>query len=313
MTLQLLSLFFFVSTLSVCIVLGANNASACIGASAGTISVKYLVLATVSGLGVIIGWLVEGNKLSNAIYGGVLANQNDKATAIILITTLIVMGAATAFKLPLSITQAMVGAAISMGLFLDITTNWWFVILVLASWIVTPVVAAIISVGVYYMIKGGASRIGSIFQRGRMYALLALAGSWYIGYALGANSVGMIGGIFQSTTDLALLSVIVPTATVVGIFALGRGVTRTLSEKVLTLTGVAAVAVTIAAALTVELFTQVGVPVAITQAVTGGIIGIGQAKEIAIMNRRILLRIVLSWILAPVAGLVLAWVLAVAV
>lgn len=308
--MQLLLLFsFLVPALVLCIVLGANNASVCIGASAGIISVRYAVLASVGGLGVIFGSMMEGNKLSNSIYGGVLAYQNDKATAILLITTLIVMGVATTLKLPLSLTQAMVGAAISVGLALNITANWWFVALITVSWVATPIVAAIFSVVVYHVAKKGGDRVGSIFQRGRMYAALTIVGSWYIGYALGANGVGLINGIVRSVIDLPLLSALLSIATLIGIYLLGRGVTRTVSEKILTLTGVAAVAAMLGGALTVHLFTQLRVPVSVTQAVTGGITGIGRAKDVAIMNRVVVLRIVLGWILAPFTGFVLAWFL----
>jgi len=61
--------------------------------------------------------------------------------------------------------------------------------------------------------------------------------------------------------------------------------------------------------LTVHLFTELGIPVSITQAAIGGIAGIGQAKDIAIMNRQVVLRIVLGWVAAPLTGLVLAWLL----
>jgi PiT family inorganic phosphate transporter len=78
----------------------------------------------------------------------------------------------------------------------------------------------------------------------------------------------------------------------------GYGVTSTVSERILALAGAASLAAQLGGALTVHFFTQLGIPVSITQAVIGGIVGIGQAKDIVIMNRRIVLRVVLGWIMA---------------
>jgi len=307
---QLLVLFSLLFALLVCVILGANNASACVGTSAGVMSVEYWVLATVGGLGVVLGAVIEGGKLSNAIYGGVLAGPNDRATAVLLLATLIVMLVATVLNLPLSLTQAMVGAALPIGFLLEIGVNWRSSALVAVSWIATPLVAAAFSIAIYHVTRLASRRIGSVFRRARMYAAITLGGSFYTGYALGANGVGLIDGISRSTIGaLPWFSMFLSVATVVGIYFFGYGVTSTVGERILALAGAAALAAQLGGALTVHLFTQLGVPVSIIQATIGGIAGIGQAKDIAIMNRRIVLRIVMGWVAAPLTGLGLAWLL----
>jgi len=267
-------------------------------------------LVTVGGLGVVLGAVIEGGKLSNAIYGGVLAGPNDKATAVLLLSTLVVMLVATVLNLPLSLTQAMVGAALPIGFLLEVGVNWRFSALVAVSWVATPLVAAAFSIVVYHVTKLASGRIGSVFRRARMYATIMLGGSFYTGYALGANGVGLVHGISTSTIgNMPLLSLSLSVATVVGIYLFGHGVASTVSERILSLAGAAALAAQLGGALAVHLFTQLGVPVSITQATIGGITGIGQAKDISIMNRRIVLRIVLGWIAAPLTGLGLAWLL----
>ena len=308
--MQLLILSSLLFALLVCVILGANNASACVGTRAGIMSVEYLVLATVGGLGVVLGAVIEGGKLSNAIYGGVLAGPNDRATAVLLLATLIMMLVATVLNLPLSLTQAMVGAALPIGFLLEIGVNWRFSALVAVSWIATPLIAAAFSIAIYHVTKLASRRVGSVFLRARMYATITLGGSFYTGYALGANGVGLVDGITRSTVGaLPLFSVFLSVATVVGIYLFGYGMVSTVSERILTLAGAAALAAQLGGALTVHLFTQLGVPVSIIQATIGGIAGIGQAKDIAIMNRRMVLRIVLGWVVAPLTGLALAWLL----
>jgi len=267
-------------------------------------------LATVGGLGIITGAVIEGGKLSNAIYGGVLSSPNDKATAILLLATLIVMLVATTLKLPLSLTQAMIGAALPIGLLLEMGVNWRFFALVALSWVAAPLVAAALSIMIYQVTKLASRRMGSLFRRARMYAVMTLGGSFYVGYALGANGVGLVDGISRSAVSSPiLLSVFLSIAAVAGIYLFGYGVVSTVNERVLALTGAAALVAQLGGAFTVHLFTQLGVPVSIIQATVGGIAGIGQAKDIAIMNRRIVLRIVLGWVAAPITGLGLAWLL----
>lgn len=307
--MQPLALLSLLAALLVCVILGANNASACVRTSAGILSVEYWTLATVGGVGVILGSVIEGGKLSNAIYGGILVGQNDKATFILLLATLAVMFVATALRLPLSLTQVMVGTALPMGL-LERGVNWRFLALVGGSWVATPLVAAALSVVVYRFVKQTSARIGNIFQRARMYAAITLAGSFYVGYALGANGVGLVYGISRFSIGPApLFSACLSAAAVVGIYLFGYGVTSTVSERILALAGAASLASQLGGALTVHFFTQLGIPVSITQAVIGGIVGIGQAKDIVIMNRRIVLRVVLGWIMAPLTGLLVSLLL----
>lgn len=308
--MQLPILFSFFLAYLVCIALGANNASVCVGTSGGVISRGYLTLATVAGVGAVLGTIIEGGKLSNAIYGGVLINPSDKGTPILLLTTLVVMLLASIVRLPVSLMQAMVGVALTVGILLETGVKWSFVILVASSWVATPLVAAAASIVIYHVVKRIGRRIGNIFQRVKVYAIITLSGSFYVGYALGANGVGLVNGILQSTIgSLPMFSVFLSTAAVVGIYVFGYRVTRTVSERILALTGAAALAAQLGGALTVHLFTQFGVPVSITQAIIGGITGIGQAKDIAIVNRRIVLHIILGWIIAPLTGIGLAWLM----
>jgi len=106
-----------------------------------------------------------------------------------------------------------------------------------------------------------------------------------------------------------VLSLCLSIAAVAGIFLFGYAVTSTVSEKILALAGAAALTAQVGGALTAHFFTQIKIPVSITQTVVGGVVGIGQAKAIVIMNRRMLLRVVSGWIMAPLTGLLLAWLL----
>ncbi len=89
-------------------------------------------------------------------------------------------------------------------------------------------------------------------------------------------------------------------------YFLSSGVTKTVGVKILGLSPSTALVVQLSGALTVHMFTQFGLPVSITQSLVGGILGIGLAKRIAIMNKAIIRSIIAEWITAPLIGFVIA-------
>ena len=59
-------------------------------------------------------------------------------------------------------------------------------------------------------------------------------------------------------------------------------------------------------AFTVHLFTQFRLPISLVQALTGGIIGIGFAKKVALMNKRAAFNVLTGAILAPLLGVIIS-------
>ena len=55
----------------------------------------------------------------------------------------------------------------------------------------------------------------------------------------------------------------------------------------------------LAAAITVEIFTQVGVPVSTSQAIVGGVVGVGLVKGARTISHRTLVGIGVGWISTP--------------
>jgi len=123
----------------VCVVLGANNASACFGASVGTGFVKYSVAAGIAALGALLGVALEGIKLSKAVSGGILvAEMKLETISTIIITVLIVITIATLFHLPLSLSEGLIGSAIGIGLGSEMNVNWGFTSIVFMFWVINP-------------------------------------------------------------------------------------------------------------------------------------------------------------------------------
>ena len=87
-----------------------------------------------------------------------------------------------------------------------------------------------------------------------------------------------------------------------GILTFSKGVMETVGRKLVRLDPFSALVVVLAEAVTVHIYTFVGVPVSTSQAVVGAILGVGIVKGISTVSRRTLGNILIGWFLTPVVA-----------
>jgi PiT family inorganic phosphate transporter len=128
----------------------------------------------------------------------------------------------------------------------------------------------------------------------------------YGAFALGANNVANVTGPFVGEGMLS-----VPGACLVGglCIALGvvtysRGVMMTVGRGLVKLDAFSALVVVLAEAVAVHCYALVGVPVSTSQAVVGGVLGIGLVRGVRTVNKKTLAGIVGAWLLTPVVAFV---------
>ncbi|MCD6592972.1 anion permease [Candidatus Bathyarchaeota archaeon] len=306
-----ISLFLlFVTGLFISAILGANNASACFGANVGAGFVRYRTAAVLAALGVFLGVIIEGAKLSRAVYHGVLGEVSMEAMTIIMVTAMIIIGVATIFRLPLSLSESLIGSAVGIGIGSQINVNWRFTLTVFAFWVINPFFSAILSVAICRVLSYATSRVKNILTLNYIYGKVASALSFYVAYVLGANTLGLVSGIYVPFMPIKeIIPLLFGLAAALGIYFLSRGITESVGREIIGLSPVTALVSQLSGAITVHLFTQFGLPVSITQAQVGGILGIGIAKRIVFMNKRKSRNIILGWMLAPLAGAIISWLL----
>ena len=306
-----ISLFLlFVTGLFISAILGANNASACFGANIGAGFIRYRTAAILAALGVFLGVIIEGAKLSRAVYHGVLGEVSMEAMTIIMVTAMIIIGVATIFRLPLSLSESLIGSAVGIGIGSQINVNWRFTLTVFAFWVINPFFSAILSVAICRMLSYATSRVKNILTLNYIYGKVASALSFYVAYVLGANTLGLVSGIYAPFMPIKeIIPLLFGLAAALGIYFLSRGITESVGREIIGLSPVTALVSQLSGAITVHLFTQFGLPVSITQAQVGGILGIGVAKRIVFMNKRKTRNIILGWMLAPLVGAIVSWLL----
>ena len=73
----------------------------------------------------------------------------------------------------------------------------------------------------------------------------------------------------------------------------------TVGSRLVQLGAFSALIVVLAHAITVHVYSLIGVPVSTSQAIVGGVLGIGLVKSIRTIQKRTLLKIMMGWIMTP--------------
>jgi PiT family inorganic phosphate transporter len=330
--------FFLMSGLFLGWSLGANDAANVYGTAVGTKMIKFRTAAITCGLFVLIGAVIGGAGASHTLgkLGAVNALPGSFAVALAAGLTVTWM---TRLKLPVSTSQAVVGAIIGWNFFSGTLTDVGSLTKIVSSWILCPILAALFAMALFKLAqlflhysKLHMLRLDVLTRYG-----LLLVGA-FASYSLGANNIANVMGVFVPAAPFNRLDIfgvisLSPAQQLffLGALAIGVGV-LTYSKKVMLTVGsdlfrlspIAALLVVLAQALVLFLFSSEEletwlilqglptiplVPVSSSQAVIGAVIGIGIAKGGRNIQFRVLGRIASGWISTPIIAGFISFVL----
>ncbi len=314
--------------------LGANDAANVFGTAVGTRMVKFRTAALICSVFLLLGAVIGGSGASHTL--GKLGAVNEIAGAFIVALaagfTVFMM---TKFELPVSTSQAIVGAIIGWNFYSGNLTDPYSLTKIVGSWIMCPILAAFFSFVIFNLVKWllTISKL-HLFEVDALTRTGLIVVGAFGSYSLGANNIANVMGVFVPASpfhNVKLFDLLNLTGTqqlfFLGAIAIGVGV-YTYSYKVMTtvggglmkLTPVAALITVLSQALVLFLFASVAlenwlvthglpaiplVPVSSSQAVVGSIIGIGIATRNKSINYRIMGRISLGWLTTPIiAGVI---------
>lgn len=287
---------------------GANNASNSAGTIAGSRILSYRSGILIFIAGFTTGLLLEGGKLSGSIQGGALpVPLGVFSVTVVMGITMAMVAIATFARIPLPITQAVFGASLGSALFLGLPMNAGYIALVLVSWLTTPFIAAIIALLVGKFLRRHS--VGSLGGAMMIFGILLLVASFYTAYVFGANTLGLVVGVIGADVGVVPGTLLALIATALGGVFIGERVSRTVGEGISQLGPPTAFAAQMGGALTVQLFTELSVPVSISQAIVGGVTGGGLSKGARALSRDNTIKLLVFWIATPVFSVLLAWLL----
>jgi inorganic phosphate transporter, PiT family len=323
-------LFFLTSGLFLGWSLGANDASHIFGSAVGSKMVTFRKAAIIASVFFILGAVLQGSGTSHTLgkLGAVNAIGGSFTLALAAAVTIYMM---TKFALPISTTQAIVGAIIGWNFFTGNQTDSATLSKIVAAWIAGPVIGAVFAVVLYIIVKQfkKSSKIHLITFESYIKTGLIVVGA-FGAYSLGANNIANVMGVFvpafnlqdlnlgifslNSSQQLFLLGGL---AIATGIITYSWKVMDTIGSNILELSSEGAMVVVLAQSIVLFIFSSTGlsdffvrlglpaipmVPVSSSQVIVGCILGIGLYKGARNINFKVLGEIGLAWIISPVAS-----------
>lgn len=317
--------------------LGANDTANIFGTAVGTRMIRFRTAAIVTAVFVVLGAVISGEGASHTLgkLGAVNAIAGSFTVALAAAVTVAWM---TKLKLPVSTSQAIVGAIIGWNFFTGSPTDINTLIKIVTTWVLCPLLAAAFAFVIYKITMAALprSRVHLLKQDSYNRVGLLLVGA-FGAYSLGANNIANVMGVFvpanpftdisfstlftlSGTQQLFLLGAI---AISVGVFTYSYRVMLTVGNDLFKLTPVAALVVVLSQSIVLFLFASKGletwlaslglptiplVPVSSSQAVIGAIVGIVLAKRGRGVNMKVLGKISSGWITTPVIAAVISFI-----
>ncbi|MFQ5868238.1 MAG: inorganic phosphate transporter [bacterium] len=284
--------------------LGANDAANVFGPGVTSGLVSYRLAVILTAIFVILGAVIEGTKCmgtvgyftSLTLFTALLATLSAAATVTLM----------TYLKLPVSTSQAILGAIVGIaimeegwrGLPMDKLTK------VVLAWIFTPLGALAISFLLFMGLGYLVNRIRGLAIFTDLMRIGILGIGCFGAYALGSNNVANTTGAFVGAGLISPIkgALIGSISIGVGAITYSREVMMSVGRRISPLDPFSALVVVLAAAITVYLYTQIGVPVSTSQAVVGAVAAVGLAKGIRTVNRKMLFFVLLGWISTPLVS-----------
>jgi PiT family inorganic phosphate transporter len=293
--------------------LGANDAANAFGTAVSSKMLRFWTAAVLGAVFVLLGAVMEGRAGIDTLQG--LTQLTLKKATVASVAAALTVTLMTLWGLPVSTSQAVVGAIVGIG-FLNRQLDLSELSKVVACWIGTPVGGLIIAVILYRMLSVAMNRINiDLFRTDIMLRIALIVAGSYAAYALGANNVANVTAVFVGAGHISVFSatVIGGLSIAFGILTFSQSVMETIGKKLVRLDPFSALIVVLAEAITVHFFTFVGVPVSTSQAVIGAVLGIGVVKGANTVSRRTLTSIFIGWFLTPAVACMIAIALYVAV
>jgi len=317
--------------------LGANDAANVFGTAVGSRMVRFTTAALICGVFVVLGAFVSGTGAAQTLgkLGAVNALGGSFMAALAAGLTVYWM---TKLGLPVSTSHAIIGSIIGWNLFSDSYTDISSLLKILSTWIICPLLSAVIAALLFTLAKIFVRKIGVGLIRMDGYTRLALILAGAFGaYSLGANNIANVMGVFVpvapfpdlqfgqdfSVSSAQQLFLVGGLAIAVGVFTYSKRVMMTVGSELMTLTPLAAWVAVMSHSIVLFLFASERleqllanmslptiplVPVSSSQAVVGAVIGIGMLQGGREIQWPRIYGIVRGWVITPVISCLLCFV-----
>lgn len=291
-------------------VLGWNNSSLTTGNLSNLVTYNIAVILTLAGM--FAGFVLEGSKMTHSIMGKLVITSIGGTEILIgALVSLVLFLILTLTKIPVSLSNCVVGSFVGIALASKATLSLSSLIEIVASWLIAPFFCMGVAI-LIYEVTIRSERSISLPTVSWINRLVLFGSVFYVAYALGANNVGMILSFVThtntsfTTVEVLGVEVVIYFGIALGTVLFGKSIAKVLGEKIVGLSQIKTVGAMLGTAFVTWILTQFSIPVSLTQIVVGGMLGAGAAQGPTVINTQELLTMIWRWaavtILCTAAG-----------
>lgn len=316
--------------------LGANDASNVFGTAVGSRMIRFRTAAIYCSIFVILGAVFSGAGASHTL--GTLGAVNAIAGAfIVAFSAALSVYFMTVVRLPVSTSQAIVGAIIGWNFFSGSVTDLTALTKIVSTWVLCPLLSGCFAIVLYLTSSFSINRFHvHMFKLDSLTRYSLLLAGIFGSYALGANNIANVMGVFVPVApfdSLHLFGVrfspaqqlffLGGIAIALGVFTYSKRVMMTVGSGIFSLTPVAAAVVVWSHSTVLFLFSSRSletwlqghglpaiplVPVSSSQAIVGAVIGIGILKGGKGIQWKTVAGITSGWVTTPIIAALVCFV-----
>ena len=278
-----------------------NNSSILAGPYTSITSLKKIASITII-LGISAGFMEEGYKLRRFTLA---FKVNDYfMISVILLTTIILLEIANRYKLPISLTTLLAGAIIGISFAYHTQMDIMYLTYLAISWAIYPVLGLAVA-GIIYI---GISQVNrKISWREYKYEkILLIISTFFLSYVFGANTLGLLNSLLNTSgIEISILILLFAWA---GYLLLFKQISSKVGLGIYNIGVATLLSTQFTVILLIEIATQYGIPISLTQLWMISLLGPGLTKEVRLINKSYISKIIILWALSPFIGATLSYV-----
>ncbi len=297
----------------VAVTIGANDIANAIGTTVGSNILTYHKASLLAGAFVALGALSAGGRTISTVGTGILdtAAISTTALAAALLCAAFSVAVATYLRYPVSTTQAVVGALAGTGVSAGIALDNSVLVNIALVWTILPFFSAFVSLVAFFIFKAAFRRVfmDRIYLYEQVISTLVIVSGVLVAFSFGSNNIGNAVGVLIARDVMEINHAVAAGAVFITLGAVffSKRVILTIGKGITTLDPLQAFVVQSSSALALFMCTIIGIPVSLSQATVGSVIGVGLARGPSALNRRFILSIMGGWIATPLISGVLAY------
>jgi PiT family inorganic phosphate transporter len=296
--------------------IGAHYTGACMGMPFGSGSIKLVPALVLMACLALTGAVFASHRVESTVGLNIIdaSKVTVVAALVIIIAAFLLTTLYTARKIPTSTIQILVFCVVGMALGAGVPIHWVTILKLALIWVIAPPVA----LGFGYLLTHGFDRIVGFDPNARqatvlrtLSVILVIVGA-AASFTMGANDVSNATGVFLMTHlfNVWIAGLIGGIGLLIGVLTWGNPLLKKVAFDIVHVDLSMASAAQLAQAVVVFLAVTFGFFTSMNQALVGAMMGAGIARGTGTIEWRAVSNIVKGWIIAPISGIVIAFLLA---